>query len=313
MSQTHVALIGYGQWGRHVLRDLVSLGCAVTVVSRGGRATDEALAAGAFRVVASVDELGGAVGGLVVATPTTTHADVIEDALALGLPIYVEKPMTDDPMRAARIAEVAPEQVFVMHKWRYHPGVELLGEIARSGELGDVVTLRTIRVGWGNPHGDVDGIWILVPHDLSVALEILGEIPDPRHAVAEVVGGVATGLVGVLGDRPWLAIDSSMAHNVRRREIRLVCSEGVATLADPYDDHVLVTRGDLQGTVTREEERRPISTEFPLLRELRAFVEHVDGGPPPRSSAEEGAAEVIALAELRALAGLPYASVVDGG
>ena len=53
------------------------------------------------------------------------------------------------------------------------------------------------------------------------------------------------------------------------------------------------------------ETRLPVSTELPLLRELRAFVEHLRGGPPPRSSAAEGAAVVEAVARLRELAGLP--------
>ena len=50
--------------------------------------------------------------------------------------------------------------------------------------------------------------------------------------------------------------------------------------------------------------RRPISGEWPLLRELRSFVNHLRGGPPPRSSAADGAAIVGRVAELRALAGL---------
>jgi hypothetical protein len=52
-----------------------------------------------------------------------------------------------------------------------------------------------------------------------------------------------------------------------------------------------------------EPERRAISTELPLLRELRAFVEHLDGGPPPRSSAAEGVEIVRRIAELRSMAG----------
>ena len=69
-------------------------------------------------------------------------------------------------------------------------------------------------------------------------------------------------------------------------------------LPDGYSEHVVVATGD-------EPEKRPISTELPLLRELRAFVEHLDGGPPPRSSAREGAEIVKAIAELRRFAGLP--------
>jgi predicted dehydrogenase len=128
--------------------------------ARGGRhrrRPDEtsrraALDAGAARVVGAVDDLPEDLEGLVVATPTVTHAEVTEQLIPYGVPIYVEKPLTCDAAAARHLAELAPDRLFVMHKWRYHPGIELLGEIARSGELGPVVGLRTVRLGWGNPH-----------------------------------------------------------------------------------------------------------------------------------------------------------------
>lgn len=305
-----VALIGYGRWGRHVLRDLVALGAAVTVVARSDPSREEALDAGAARVTARIDDL-REVRAAVVATPTTTHAEVVAALLDLDVPVFCEKPLTDDPVTARELAAAASDRLFVMHKWRYHPGVEALASIARSGELGPVVGVRTTRVGWGNPHGDVDGIWMLAPHDLSIALELLGSIPPARFAVAERVSETATGLWAALGDDPWLALEVSSASPVRRREVRLVCRDGVAVLLDPFADHILVTRGRLHSSpIEREDEHRPISLELPLLRELRAFLEHVEGGPAPRSSAAEGAAEVGALARLRELAGLPLTSVM---
>jgi predicted dehydrogenase len=298
-----VALIGCGRWGRHVLRDLLALGARVVVVAPSEATRRYALEAGAEATRASIDQL-PAVAGAVVVTPTTTHAAVVDELLGLDVPLFVEKPLTEDPDGAARLAAQAPERLFVMHKWRYHPGVEALSAIARSEELGPVEAVRTTRVGWGNPHGDVDGIWMLAPHDISIVLELLGDIPSPRWAAAERVGATTTGLVGVLGDAPWAAIELSIAHTERRREIRLVCRDGVAVLANPYADHVALARGELIGAITREEERRPISNELPLLRELRAFLGHLAGGRPPRSSAGEAAAEVAAIGGLRALAGL---------
>ena len=187
VSDQHVALVGCGNWGRYILRDLVALDCRVTVVAREESTKAAAVDGGAIGVVGSVAGL-PPVDGIVVATPTTTHAEVAEEALERGVPVFVEKPMTDDADDAERLAAAAPDRLFVMDKWRYHPGVELLGEIARSGELGRVVGLRTTRVGWGNPH-DVDAVWILAPHDLSIAVEILGSVPPPRSAVAFSLDG----------------------------------------------------------------------------------------------------------------------------
>jgi predicted dehydrogenase len=304
-----IGLVGCGRWGRHILRDLVSLGARVSVVLPSDRNRAFALAAGAGSVVRTVDDL-PAVHGIVVASPTTTHEDVVRSVLGRLVPIYVEKPLTDRSRTARELAGVAGDRLFVMHKWRYHPGIEALGAIAKSGELGRVVGLRCTRIGWGNPHGDVDGIWMLAPHDISIALEVLGHIPDPRSAVAERLHGTITGLVAILGVDPWLATDLSTSAGVQRREVRLIASEGIASLSDAYSDHVVVTRGSVHGRVTREDDPRPISTELPLLRELRAFLHHLEGGPPPKSSAQEGAAEVHAISQMRRLAGLGEPSVI---
>jgi predicted dehydrogenase len=299
-----IGLVGCGSWGKHILRDLAALECQVAVVARSDRSRANAEAGGAATIVRSVGELPD-VEGVVVATPTATHPAAIDEALGLGVPVFVEKPLTNDAEAADRIAAAAPDRVFVMDKWRYHPGVELLGEIARSEELGPVSGLRTTRIGWGNPHEDVDAVWTLAPHDLSIALEILGSVPEPRSAVADGLDGIATGLVAMLGESPWYAFEVSSRAARERREITLVCEEGIATLADGYSDAVQVVRGrDPRKREDPDTELRAISSELPLLRELQAFVEHVRGGPPPRSSAAEGAAIVRTITELRALAGL---------
>src|SRR5690242_12250530 len=179
-----VALVGCGRWGSLVLRDLQALGCEVAVVARSPASADRASAGGADMVVRTVAEL-PPTEAVVVVTTTSSHVDVLDQVLPLGVPVFVEKPMCRDPADAARLAAAAGDRLFVMDKWRYHPGVELLGRIARTGQLGTVLGLRTIRVGWGTTHDDVDGIWTLAPHDLAIALEILGSVPQPV-AAAEI-------------------------------------------------------------------------------------------------------------------------------
>jgi predicted dehydrogenase len=294
--------VGCGKWGRFVLRDLVALGSDVTVAvaSTEGKATAEQ--GGAAAVVATVDDL-PKVDGIVVVTPTGTHAGVVESALEHGVPVFVEKPLTDDLAAADRLAQLAHDRLFVMDKWRYHPGVELLGALARNGELGRVLGLRTSRIGWGNPH-DVDAVWVLAPHDLAIGLEILGGVPAPHSAVADANDGYALGLVGLLGHEPWHALEVSTRSAQRRREVALICEEGVAVLPTSESDHIQVFRSVDVAATAPEPELRPISMELPLLRELGTFLEHLDGGRPPRSSAAEGAAVVRTIVELRALAGL---------
>lgn len=307
MTKLQVGLVGCGRWGRHILRDLLSLGCEVAVVSTSEAGRRNASASGAAQIVDHIDRL-PSVAGLVVATPTNTHAEVIESLLARNVPIFTEKPLTADRESALRLARLAPERLFVMDKWRYHAGVEMLRDIARSEELGAVEGLRTTRAQWGNPHADVDISWILLPHDLSIALEVFGRIPQPRHAFAEQNDGQVTSLVGILGNDialPWLIVEVSSRHPQYCREVRLHCRDGVAILEDGYSPGVTLTRsGNSVPGQTPESELRPISQELPLLRELRTFVEHLQGGPPPRSSAAEGALVVSAIADLRALAGL---------
>jgi predicted dehydrogenase len=291
-----VALVGCGRWGRNILRDLLELGAEVVIADLDPAACAHAGAAGARERVGDLDAL-PEVDGIVVATPTRTHAAVLEALLPRGVPIFCEKPLTADRASAVRLAELGNGRLFVMDKWRYHPGVEELRDLARSGALGAVRGVRTMRNGWASPH-DVDAVWILAPHDLSIALEILGELPAPRSAYAEQLDGVAVGLVGVLGDAPWVVIDVSAATPTVHREVRLSAADGIAVLAGAYSDHVHITRRGLPA------ERRKISTEPPLRRELHAFLAHLAGGAPPKSSAADGAALVGALARLRALAGL---------
>jgi predicted dehydrogenase len=299
-SAPTVALVGCGRWGVNILRDLRRLGCSVPVVARSGASVERAREGGASAIVERVASLDG-IDAAVVATPTALHADVLDELLPFGVPLFVEKPLTASIRDAERLAEAAPERLFVMDKWRYHPGVEALRDISRSGELGETVGLAATREGWGNPHADVDSIWIHFPHDLAIGLEVLGELPEARSAAAEVVGGRASGMHAVLGEAPWLTITHSVSTDGHRRVARLCGSEGSAWLSDGYATEVVVARGK-PGEVERE--RRPVSGEWPLFLELEAFVGHVAGGPPPRSSAAEGAAIVRRIAELRELAGL---------
>jgi predicted dehydrogenase len=297
-----IGLLGCGLWGQNILRDLLQLGCRVIVVEPNGVNGRCATALGAHDVVASDGRM-SSVQGIVVATPASTHAAVVEQILDRGVPIFVEKPFTTDTQSAVRLAELAPDRLFVMHIWRYHPGVELLGTIARSEELGPITMVRTVRTNWTSPRRDTDSLWTLVPHDLSIAAEILGTIPTPRFAVADTPKEKPLGLIAVLGDHPSFVLEVSNRYPDKRREVRVHCRDGVAVLPSGDGNEVEITRNsDVE--VESGTERRSFSAEPPLRRELADFLQHLRGGPPPKSNAAEGLAVVRAIAHIRVLANL---------
>ena len=93
--------------------------------------------------------------------------------------------------------------------------------------------------------------------------------------------------------------------------MELHCAEGTAGLGDSYDDHIWIVRNPKPGRGAHEAqvERRLTTGEMPLLAELRAFLGFLQGGPPPRSSAAEGAAAVEIIAQTRHLARLEGANI----
>lgn len=291
-----LALVGCGRWGRNILRDLLSLGCEVHVASRGEASRAAAEAAGASSTCVSSAEL-PRFDGAVIATPTDTHAAVVDELAARSsAPIFCEKPLCLDPIEADRLADSYGDRLFVMDKWRYHPGVLEIARIASSGELGSVRSLHMRRVTNSHDHDDADTVWRQIPHDLTIALEILGELPPPHSAIAERGSTRRVGIHAVLGP-PWVTIEVSEAAPGHRRELRMVCERGTAIMDGGWAEQIAIRRHD--GT---PDEIRDTSGEMPLLAELRAFVDHLRGGPPPRSSAAEAALVVRRIHELGEIA-----------
>ncbi|MBJ7354278.1 MAG: Gfo/Idh/MocA family oxidoreductase [Thermoleophilaceae bacterium] len=290
--QPVIGLVGVGNWGRLILRDLVALGCDVHVVANTEQSVANAREFGATAIVGSVAEL-PELDGAVCASIATSHAEVVLAlAEATPGPIYCEKPLTADVAQADQLVETLGDRLFVMDKWRYQAGVLGLARLAQNGELGAIQSISLRRVSTGNPHPDVNTIWTHMPHDLSIALEILGEIPPVTQAVGEFVNGKIVGTRAILGESPWVAIEVSDGAPEHHRELRVVGSTGVAILAGGWSEEVIVRRFD-----GADDQVIAAKGELPLLAELRAFIEHVQGGPPPKSSAADGALIVRRIEE----------------
>ena len=117
---------------------------------------------------------------VIVATPATSHAELGNMAIEAGIPALIEKPFALTVADAEQLAEKAEKRnvpILVGHLLEYHPVVERLKEMLEKRELGDLYYLYSQRVNLGQIRPDENALWSFGPHDVSVALFLLGEMP----------------------------------------------------------------------------------------------------------------------------------------
>lgn len=297
-----IALVGCGKWGKHILRDLKALGCRVPVVARSPESVARAQEGGAHQIYTTISELliHEDINGAVVASTTSSHYEVIDQIASLNntIPIFVEKPVAPSAKQAWSLHKMYPNRIFVMDKWRYHPGVLALAEIVQSQELGRLCGIRTERLGWGMPHEDLNAVWHLFPHDLAILYELLGTVPNLTSAQIQRSYGHVTGCLATLGNDPWISCAISAHSPERRRRIQVICEDGVAVLDDGYSTAIQIVKGPLfNGDIKPNSIDRPLSSEMPLLAELKAFVNYVRGDETPPKTPLLESIRVVELIE----------------
>ena len=240
----------------------------------------------------------------VVATPSTSHASVLEALLPCGKPIFCEKPLGTMLSALQALPAVAHELVFVMDKWRYHPAIEELGHLATAGTLGALHGVATRRLDSTHAHTDVDCTWILLPHELSIATEILGRAPVAVAATASFDGGDVVALLSHLRAGDAYAVSTISTRWPKRvRTVEVAFADGVAAFDLDDESAIILTRVDDGISTTID-----VPFVAPLRRELGAFVAHVAGlGPPPKASFADGVETVRTIERLRELGGIDRA------
>lgn len=184
-----VAVVGCGKWGKNHVRNFCDLGALGWVCDLS---IDQlvALPAHGAKMSADVDVVlaDRKVEGVVIATPPETHYALALRALGAGKDVLVEKPMTLRPDEASHLVDVANERgriLMVGHILEYHPAVEAL--LARANYDG-AYRVDARRMKLGRVSGE-NALWTLGPHDIALALRVLGGMPS------EVVawGGIGLG------------------------------------------------------------------------------------------------------------------------
>jgi predicted dehydrogenase len=182
-GRVHVAVVGYGYWGSKHVRVLSAMpDVTVSVVDTDVERLQEAavLRPSLGMIVSDLDTALDEVDAVLVATSPETHVGVGLQALNAGKHVLIEKPLATtvaDAEKLVAAAAAADVQLMVGHTFEYNPAVRQLREIIRAGELGRVLSIDTARLSLGLYRRDVNVIWDLAPHDISITSYLLDELP----------------------------------------------------------------------------------------------------------------------------------------
>jgi predicted dehydrogenase len=327
VSRLKLGVIGAGAWGRNHVRTAAGLAdaelAAVCDTSEPVRRTLGRQYPSAF-VTEDADALLGRVDAVIIAAPAKAHAGLAQRAIAAGKPCLVEKPFALSVADAEAVAAAAAARqvpVLAGHLLIFHPAVDALRALVVGGELGRVLYMYGLRVNLGQVRADENALWSFGPHDVSVALHLLGEAPVRVTAqgscylqpgVEDVVFlhmEFASGTVShvqlswldphkerkltVVGDRKMVVFD-----DMEPREKLRIYDKGVTRPPDyaSWGESLAIREGDI--FIPK------IPNVEPLGAELGHFVRVARGAEAPRASAADGVRVIRVLeAATRSLAG----------
>lgn len=317
MSRTRVGVIGAGAWGRNHVRTIATLAdaelAAVCDLSPAVRQRISATYPGVL-VTDSVEALMERSDAVIVASTARTHASLGLAALRAGKPVLIEKPFALTGTDATALAEESQRlgvPALVGHLLEFHPVVDRLKAMLQSGELGKPYYLYSQRLNLGQVRPDENALWSLGPHDVSVALYLLGEAPETVSAqgctylqdgIEDVVFLTMRFASGVVAQAhlSWLdphkerkltvvgAAKMAVFDDMAPREKLRVYDKGVGRPDyASYGESLAVREGDIWIP--------KVANDEPLGLELSHFIQVARGAEPTRADAWDGVRVVRVL------------------
>ncbi len=324
MSVARVGVIGSGYWGPNLIRNFVEMpGSEVVAVAD---LNDQRLKpiqtryphikiTNEYRDFFTMN-----LDAVVIATPPASHYPIARDCLEHGLHALVEKPLTLDSTHAEALIALAESRgltLMVGHTFVYNAAVIALKELIDSGELGDIYYLNAVRVNLGLFQTDLNVMWDLAPHDISIFCYLLGSSPLNVSAQGEAY------VIKNVHDIAYMNMvfpNNILAHThvswldpCKIRRITVVGSKKMVVYDDIenleklkiYDKGVDVmpyteTYGDFQCSYRYGSVMIPhVRFSEPLRVQCQHFLDCIASGETPRSSGHDGyhVVRVLELAE----------------
>jgi UDP-2-acetamido-3-amino-2,3-dideoxy-glucuronate N-acetyltransferase len=303
---TGIGVIGLGQWGRNIVRNMHALGAlaGITDASPAARAAEAAR----FPSVKAYDDAAAmladeAVGAVMIATPPATHGELVRRALRAGKHVFVEKPLCLDVAEAEALGKEASalgRVLMVGHLLHYHPAFRAIQAAVAAGQLGPLRYIYSNRLSLGRIRREENALWSFAPHDISMILALTGAMPAKVLATGAhyLSPGIADTTVSHLAFASGVQahIFVSWLHPYKDQRLVVIGEKAMAafndTVAGPEKLLLYRHRAEWSGEVPlvtkADAEPIPYEDAEPLRRECEAFLRALRGEIVPPSNADEG-------------------------
>jgi predicted dehydrogenase len=313
----NIGVVGCGYWGPNLVRNLVETGRCdqICVFDKKVTATTKLLRRfPSLKISDSVEQLVSDCDAILVCTPVQSHYSIARIALEQGKAVFVEKPLTNsiaDALDLVNIAEQKSATLMVGHTFIYSPPVRKVKEYIDAGMLGQIYFLSSSRVNLGLHRQDVNVLWDLAPHDLSILMYWIGETPARISALGRACVGAHIDVASIHCEFPsgivanievsWLA-PSKLRRTVVVGSQRMVVYDDTepAEKVRLYDRGAQIkdpeSFGEYQLTYRSGDILTPnLDVAEPLLIQANHFLDCVETGTQPQTDGRAGLDVVIAL------------------
>ena len=300
----NIAVIGCGYWGKNLVRVFSELGALVAICDSDNDRASQFAQAYKIQDRSWDDVLSDkTIDAVSIATPATTHAELVLEALKSGKHVLVEKPMALDVKQAEMIiknARTHNRTVMVGHLLQYHPAFCALQHLVTEGRLGKLRYIYSHRLNLGRFRTEENILWSFAPHDISMILSLTGSEPEHVSAVGQsylgqgIADTTVTHLSFSAGVRAHIYV--SWLHPFKEQKLVAIGDKGMAVFDDTQDwdlklrlyPHVVKQTGGV--AVARPADAMDVAVESrePLREECLHFLNCVERGITPRTEAEEG-------------------------
>ena len=188
-----IGVIGYGYWGPNIVRNLHSLDSTRVAVVCDSNPKGQSRAKQAYpdvQVTSDASEIlrSPSVDAVAIVTPVWTHFELAKAALENGKHVFLEKPLTSNAVQAEKLIELAEKKnlkIMVDYTFLFTGAVKKIRQLVDQGELGGLYYYDSTRVNLGLFQHDIDVIWDLAPHDLSIMDYLIHKEPEAVVATGQ--------------------------------------------------------------------------------------------------------------------------------